>query len=356
MVRTRRGMAGGLLGASLLAACATDAGSSSGVGISPTEVIVRPGDFLIGASCGPSPGSMRSYVVSLFAYDDEDDTTAFPLPASRATPCSLTFGMRTLVVAGKRYVAEIDGYEEEASTLSPAGGASGGSRVMLDGEGNPVTPRWTSRCGTAGAGATLALENASTPVTGCGPMTDARSSATALRLAPDQLLGGTACVQTSSLELRMLSGKAALPLTLACDAAPIDVPVSAGSVTRFYVRANRPDGSLVGTECEAPSGEGQIVSPTCDALAPTGSVTLDPAGGSASTACPAGAVYEVRAAGELLDPTRLPCGLRAFVGPLAPGLVDLTVTTFAADGSAVPGGVACKAEVEPGRVVEAICL
>lgn len=347
-----------LTAASALAACATDASSTS-LGLSPTEITVRPADFMVGASCSPSPGGMRSYVVSLYAFDDASDTTAFPLPSSRPTPCSMTFGMREFVVAGKRYVAEIDGYEEDASSLTPVGGASGGNRAMVDAEGNVVSPRWSSRCGEAAASATVALENASTPVENCTPLVDSRASETRVRLAAADIAGAEACTEGALLDLRMLSGMLELPSQLACDAEPLDLLATPGSLARFYARLALPDDSIAGTECEVLSVNGQTVSPVCGTLSTTGSVTLDPttgAGSSESSACPLGEFFEVRSGGDLVSAMRLACGTRVFIGPLEPGLIQLKVSTFAPDGTATAGGATCMAEVEPGRTVDAACL
>lgn len=336
------------------AACASDA-STGVVGSSPTEIVVEPEAFLHGAVCGPTDGSMRSYVVTLLAFDDANDTTPFTLPSSRPLPCSVTFAMRDLVVAGQRYSARIDGYEQDAASLLPFGGDASGSRQMLDANGDVIAPRWTTTCGVGASGAVVATTNGSNTVTGCAPLVDALPSDTTIIIDPVRILDEDACTVTKELDLRVLEGTLALPPLLACDAAPLSLSALPGALVRFYARATRPDGSMIGSECDAMPSTGLHVSPSCSAFSSEGAVTVAPHLVS-SNACPTGALYEVKVNGEASPGQRIPCGIVAQLGPLAPGLVNLEVVLSSEKGAPLEGGATCKAEIEPGRVASAACL
>jgi len=357
MPPSRRSLCLVALGCVGLGACAADA-STTALGASGTEVVVAPEDFVRGATCSAVPGGLQSYVVTLRAYDDVSDTVPFTLPSSQPTPCSLSFVMRDLVVGGKLYAADIDGYDVPATALTPFGGESSGSRTMLDAEGLVVAPRWTSNCGGGATTATRAEPNQSNVVENCTSLVDKVGSPTEIRLAADAILSADACVLTNKIALRSLEGSLALPPELACDAPSFAVPGEAGAPYRFYARARRADGSDIGTECSGTFVAGQSLSPACDIPSSFGSVALAPStlqdGGVA--ACPKGAAYAVLVNGVQLDPTRTPCEQPSQIGPLPAGIVDLAIVTYDALGAPTAGGATCKADVEPGRVVDAICL
>jgi hypothetical protein len=88
-------------------------------------VEIDPAGFLGDVLCADVPGAMRSYVVTFVDLGPEtDDGSTAPgypvaLPSSEPTPCSQRVAFTNGVV-GHRYVAEIDGYEEDATTLAAA--------------------------------------------------------------------------------------------------------------------------------------------------------------------------------------------------------------------------------------------
>ena len=128
--------------------------------IQPTEVAVRPSDFLGDVSCSTNPGAMRSYVVTLTAYDDAEDVTGFTLGSSVPAPFSFVAGFREVVTVGKRYTAEVDGYDLPPEQLAPFGGASSGARQMRHSDtGEVLTPRWSTQCGKAAGSAVTASLN-----------------------------------------------------------------------------------------------------------------------------------------------------------------------------------------------------
>jgi len=88
---------------------------------------IDPASFLGGVVCADLPGAMRSYVVTFNdlgpppEVDGGPSAPGFPiaLPSSEPTPCSQRVAFAN-GVAGHRYTAEIDGYEQDASALAAA--------------------------------------------------------------------------------------------------------------------------------------------------------------------------------------------------------------------------------------------
>jgi hypothetical protein len=112
----------------LAPACAqvTDTGTSTSTSTLVGQPIIEidPAIFL-GTTilCADTPGAMRSYVVTFIDMGPATGTMApaagFPvaLPSSPPTPCSQKVSL-TNTVAGHRYAATVDGYEQSAHELS----------------------------------------------------------------------------------------------------------------------------------------------------------------------------------------------------------------------------------------------
>ncbi|APR76209.1 Hypothetical protein A7982_01556 [Minicystis rosea] len=99
----------------------TDTTSSTSTLIGQPIIEIDPAEFLEatpGLLCADLPGAMRSYVVTFIDLGPDEGAPGFPvtLSSSDPTPCSQRVAF-TNGVAGHRYNAEIDGYEENASTL-----------------------------------------------------------------------------------------------------------------------------------------------------------------------------------------------------------------------------------------------
>jgi hypothetical protein len=217
------------------------------------------------------------------------------------------------------------------------------------------TPRWSSQCGSGAAGAVLASYSASNEVVDCAPLVDAKAVNASLTLDPIQLVGSDACGFAPVIDLRRLAGSLELPPVLGCDSAPVTIPARSGELVRLYVRVAELDGPSAGRECEALPTSGTTTLPVCAPLSDVGRVTVAPHL-VAAEACPKGALYEISVDGAPPSGARVACGVTAQVGPVAPGLIDLAVTLYDAEGSKLAGGPSCKAEVEPGRTVAAACL
>ena len=345
-----------------LGACAASP-AIGGLSSSPTEVAVRPEDFLGGVECSASPGAMQSFVVTLSAFDDESDTTPFTLPSSQPTPCSAEAGIQGLVSAGKLYIAEIDGYAEPAGALKPFGGVSSGSREMRDGTDKVVVPRWSTRCGLSAASATLAFPDQTNYVASCQPLVDHQSSITALSLSPAHVLapgGGEAeaCQVAKTIDFDVIAGPLAPVIGMACGAPAAVVSATPGASYRLYAHTKTLAGKAVGAECFAVAAPGTTVTPSCDQLSSQGSAIIDLTGlmNKGQPACPLGMFYDVVLANTVLNPLPIACGSSAQIGPLAPGSVTFWVLVHDANGKAVAGGASCTADIAPGRAVVAKCL
>jgi len=116
-----------------------DDGSAGAAGADGSDAIVPP---------APDPEhTARSYVATLFDVTPAADGTV-PNPgtliaSSPPTSC-LKLVTFAYVVAGRRYLAEVDAYREEPSELEPI---SAGSRLLHDASGKRVVAAWSAVCG-----------------------------------------------------------------------------------------------------------------------------------------------------------------------------------------------------------------
>jgi hypothetical protein len=327
----------------------------------PTEVAVRPADFLDQVSCSLNEGAMRSYVVTLTAYDDAEDTTGFTLGSSVPTPCSFVAGFRKVVVVGQRYTARVDGYAVPPEELAPFGGASSGARQMrLASTGEVATPRWTTQCGHAASSAVQASQNRRVYVRPCDPLEDAAPSATAVALAPSQVLGDEPCATAASFDI--VEELAGLPevLGVPCESPPVVFDAVAGEHYSFYVSALGADDILRGTQCFAMGSAGETVAPSCGTLSQLGGMRLILADLTATETddlvCPSDHYFDVLLEDEALNTIPLSCSAQAHVAPLDPGTYLFEAAVY--DGLGVPygGGASCSAQVQPGKTSDAYCL
>ncbi|MEI9950906.1 MAG: hypothetical protein WDO74_18500 [Pseudomonadota bacterium] len=134
--------------------------STTTVVVRPQLVAVDPDDFLGTVRCTPpregdvevdasaiDPDAARSYVATLFdvtpASDGGVPDPGTPLASSPPTTClkPVTFAF---VVAGRRYLAEVDAYDQSPEELTPI---SAGSRLQFNADGTRAVPRWVATCG-----------------------------------------------------------------------------------------------------------------------------------------------------------------------------------------------------------------
>lgn len=348
----------GTSGLLLLTACEDDDGFFTTFP-SPTEIAVHPADFLGEVACSTNVGALQSYVVTLSAYDDENDSTAFTVASSLASSCARTVGFRDRIVIGQRYTVEIDGYELDASSLIPFGGVSSGSRQMQQiSDGEIVAPRWSTTCGGGAADATEAIANQQQFVAPCEPLSDHAPSSTAIHFPPSAALGSDPCASASSFALYPQDNPLSPISGIACDApAVVFDQVTPGSYT-FYALTTDAEQPVRGSECFVQAQSGQTVTPLCQELSAYGHARFSIAhlkvGGAA--VCPPGSSFNVLTDAIPLNSVPLPCHGEALIGPLEPGLQLLDVVIIDEQGQASSVEVSCGADIEPGRTVDGICV
>jgi len=173
----------------------------------PTSVIVLPESFLGDVACGTEPGGLLSYQATLLKVTG-GLTDAPALPASPVVDCTSSIVFETVEI-DERYIAIIRAFDRADLTAE-----SEGSETVVDGDGNPVAPRWTTRClghdgeaeqalgGAGGEGGSpvntslgvLAVEHSAVPVRGCAPLTGTFDpNLTGLRVEPASFLGSLSC-------------------------------------------------------------------------------------------------------------------------------------------------------------------
>ena len=340
-----------------LAACSPDEGATPGP--AATQVAVSPESFLGDVECSSVAGGLRSYVVTLSAWDDATDSTPFTLGSSYPTTCARLVAFRDVIVVGKLYTAEIDAYGVAAENLTAFGEPSSGDRLMLDARTeDPVTPRWRTRCGHDGSDGTMALPNVTRFVTGCDPLTDQAPSSSLISFPPSAALGADPCATAPSMSI-LPEDPSLSPVTgVTCGAAPIVYAqgIVDGRGYYFYVTAEA-DGTPLGTECFVTARAGLTVTPLCNAISSQGdvSVSLDGLSVTDRDLCPVGYAFDLTLDGTVLNHEPLPCGTEAHVGPLPPG--DTVLGAVVLDEQSQPDGTGatCAATVLAGKTVQAQC-
>jgi len=379
----------GALGLVAAVACSSDPVATNAV-THPTLIEVAPEAFLGQVRCSEDPGAMRRYVATLFDITDDaggaggqpatgeapsgsggagdaapsvapsdEEPVGFAHPSSAPTDCQAAVGFG-FVVGGRRYRAEVDGYE--STDLTPRGS---GTRSMLGGDGSVLTPRW--RMGCRGA---VASNQRIVRAWDCGPIgtpAEAPSDGEAkLEIDTNELLGAEGC-GTSEGEVERLRvlltvpGQAEQTAEVACgevasfDTLPTNRTVlayvtafSAGSTTAF-----------AGTNCQGFTAAGVTLQASCSKLSQLGTLQVDFTAALAElgAACDSN-LADVRIAVPGEDASRSfppPDCLVKFSRGFKVGPAAVTLTAQTKDGTSL-GPLFCAASVEPGRSVLAECL
>lgn len=363
-----RGLALG--GAALLAACSSD---ETVLGdLPPTEIAVDPLEFLGSLPCSDDAGAAQAYVA---AAHDEDEQ--FTLAASPPSPCSTRVAFRYVVV-GHAYTAEIDVYDRPASELTPAGGSSSGSRVMLDANGAVVAPRWRTSCGVGAAGPAVALDDASVVVSGCEPLDGRGAATTSLVIDPSDALGGLACEGEEGGQVGAVrvvptvgpEGAAALPsVTVGCGADPVvyDRDIEPGATYRFRLEglAEGETDARWGASCVVVASEGVARRATCEPLSSTGAIAIAAPDDGPGFVCGIDYhAFDVQLDGPAsLSLPRTACGSEVRLAPAPAGAYEGTLRTFelesfepgSGDAGSVERTARCEVLVRPGETAPLTC-
>jgi hypothetical protein len=275
------------------------------------------------------------------------------------TPCSLVAGFRDVILINQRYTADIDAYDVPIEDLTPFGGFASGARQMRDATtGEVVAPRWTTHCGGGAATAAIAQVQRRVFVRPCDPLVDHDPSATQLAVPPSAVLGADACSVADSYDISFDQGGLPAATSIPCGAADGALYDVEDGVTYVIYATAMVDGALSGSLCLATGRQGETVTPTCQPLTPNGNAKLELATlmNGAEPVCPDGALYDVLADGsDALNPVPIPCNQAANLGPFPPGLMLFSALIYDSMGAAV-SSASCSAIIEPGRIVDAVCV
>ncbi len=375
----RAALAPALLLTALTAAGCGDSSGPRRLQPPPTLLLVDPTDFLGAVACLDQPGAMQRYVATLTdvtenLLGDAGLPSGFSLPSSGPVPCgrAVTFGF---VVPGHEYTAEVAGYDR--SDLSPLGGSSSGSPVMVDADGDVVTPRWTTTCGrvpdepgteptTGRFEPAVSHLQRTIPVRGCAPLADANpTSATgSISVSLSGALGSLECGEAPGQVESFRARLGDTELSASCGDSVVFEDLAAGDGHSITVQAfedGRPSPRW-STTCFQVALAGVQRPAACEPLDDRGSLRFDvPAilaqvGATCTDGSPRARITVTGAnQGSSLVLGPQACSAPFVLRDLAPGVYDAILTTTSADGSAGPSA-SCETTVSPGAEALAECV
>ncbi len=362
------------------AGCSSSGATTTSV-THPTMIEVAPEDFLGAVPCSDGPG-LKRYVATLFDTNyvaeggaggaSAEDTAAagshpedFQLPSSQATSCLAAVGFG-LVVPGRHYRVEIDGYDSDDLTPRALG-----AREMVSPEPTALeptqplaTPRWTAHCDDAVAvGLTIVRADHCATFQPLEP--DALGS---VRFPLGALLGGLGCGdqpgQVDHFSVRLGTGQELTDIACAAAAEAVFSELAPRSRVSATISAFSADGTdaFAGTSCDAFTLPEARVDAECTQLTQVGTLRVDlkSALGQLKLACDAKLIstVEVNVPGEKA-PRGFPppdC-LQPFELGFAPGDAVVTVTAFTPNGAdgVTSKALTCGAKVQPGQLALAEC-
>jgi hypothetical protein len=282
------------------------------------------------------------------------------------------------VVAGHRYWADVDAYEQPATALRAAGfgcdpsGASGSSNLCTPDESGklvPVEPRWATTCGSSVQA--VAKINADVKIGDCDPLDDdGTPGETAILVDPSSALGSLTCKSDDEEDgdvaaLSILPEDGALPdvtgIPCGAEPSPYDEGIEPGQTYRFRIEAQAAEGGdvLWGSSCFVIPKVGIVNTATCDPLTNQGSLTVAFDG---TVACPEGGTIEVSVKADSSGPepegplATLDCGGPATLLGVLAGEYELDVTIFDAEHTEPGTTLTCSAVVPPAATGTTDCL
>lgn len=349
----------------------TNSEDSSGV----SRLKLLPTAFQGDTPCSAAPGSMRSYVASLYMADDPDKALVTSTPVSCGVGVlfdSYTYlidsdgdGVKEkgveLVSPDRKYTIGVQGFEAFAADLDLT---------------TSPTARWTASCGSD-ASPIIPRDDGATLVEDCTHLVDAGGGATvtSVMIDPQATLGTLACAgegvpgQKTVATFDILSENGlGDTLGLPCDAAvePIVITGSKlkdGKAVSFYVGARESkDGPLTwGARCSTVVAAGIAVTAACMPLTADGAVRIDLKSilGQSNIACGAdfSEANAVATVGEVtVNVSGLTCDDPRDIGPFPQGPFTLDLTVPGKDGKPL-FEAKCEGSVDPGRAsAPTICV
>jgi hypothetical protein len=367
-----------LLGLAVGSGCSSSSVAQSAV-THPTMVKLDPSTFLGGVPCSDEAGGMRRYVATLFDITEAADGGAggadsgpgpaegsagnpgFPLPSSLPTPCLAAVGFG-FVVDGRRYRAEVDGYDRD--DIEPRGA---GTRQMVDVASRAVVPpHWRpSLCSDV-----VASLDHIVPIGGCTPLTPLATDpeVTQLRVSTAALLGALTCgtaegqVETLRVSLSVSGEDSPRSQDVECGEDALFAGLPGGRSLSVYVTAIGAQSSTVfaGAKCQALSIAGATVVASCANLSELGTLRIDFASALAALDLGLGcdsSISELRVSvpGQATDQSFPPpdC-LQPFDYGFKAGPASVSVRALL-NGEELGSPLTCSAEVDPGSLVIAKC-
>lgn len=269
--------------------CGTEDGVST-FDLDPTIVEVLPEAFLGDVPCAEMSGALRTYVASLIDLTPEAEEASqgssaaeVTLPSSAPAPCnrSVLFGRDdstglqgtegALRVMGRHaYAAEIDGYDR-ADLLQPTPGVP----LLVDPEtGEPVSPRWTARCGREPREPTVAEFRLTRTVGDCEPFQALDQAATEIEL----VLNSETCASSElAIDEYLVRRGGVLLGRTSCGEGVIESNVSPGDFVEFEVLGFAAGSALpsVGGHCTGTALRGIRTRASCGPLSAGGGLTVE---------------------------------------------------------------------------------
>jgi hypothetical protein len=264
------------------------------------------------------------------------------------------------VVPGHRYSAIVEAYDRtDLRALVP------GKPLLIDGAGDYVAPRWTTRCGrddagNPGTGSVISAAFVTRFVRGCEPLASSSPpTPTAITVSVTDVPGapgcGSALGQIERFRVRP-AGDPGAAQEAACGETVTLSGLTGGVGYSLELLAF--EGGQVeptwGTTCFRTALDGATVPADCDPISTDGAleVDVDALLDAWGTSCgDAAGLTSVTA--TLGTDSVSGCGTLRFSN-LAPGAASITVTTEQADQTPGPGAL-CNGTVEPGIVSTATC-
>jgi hypothetical protein len=380
------------------AALACDDSTSSTSDAIYTEVYIDPSAFRGNVPCSDLPGGMRSFVATLIDVTatgaDTEPSLRVALASSPPTTCTARAGF-SAVTPGHFYVGELDGYDREVcpasaptpGCIAPLGGATSGSRVMVDDTGAVVAPRWTTSCGDPSIVGTTrpveldapteALYLTAVPLRSCVPLSVSGSptnpTASGIRVDSSAVLGALACgadpgqVDRLEVEVSVVESTGSIPVAvsppqLVCGASVTVDNLDAGKTYFLDVSGYEANATTArwGARCSATVSGGLIVPAACATLREDGSLVVastDLVGGQGAS-CSVGTDEVVdRLEASLVGLGRTTsgaCTADLRFGGLVAGSYTVAAVGLLADGTEAFSTV-CRGDVMPGQQTIATC-